>query len=801
MMKSSREIKVLGGGGEGEGRRWVRNNASSNRNSLSSNLDLLLVMIVLMMSCFICSGFSNANSVIRRTTTAETNVGHSTSNSFRTSLPMSSSSSQESTISSSTSTTEKLSVDDEDFSVSSTPTTSTTTSQDDKYERNWLLPNESFRDTKATVDERSIASSSSELSVVTLNVLAPSLYGLDPNIDESNDRQTRYVDSIMKGIQTNADILCFQEVEGGVATQHEILLKSILNKHNYDYIWKPLHPKRADIECVGLCIAWKRETTTTTTNNDNDDAENATNISSNRFSVVECRSFARGMILQLEQSIDGTRFVIGNVHLTARPSNINGRLRTIHNVIRNINMLCDTSITNKHIPLDGSIIVCGDFNGDESSAALRLLQNGYIKHGSILDRNYRYKLTKSDSSKLKHHYKFYNLYAGLKPSTQHLTVSLHGRGPGIMDHILLSSSSLLQPSQLSKQGQKQLQGKGYHKVDSDILSLQVGGVRQKRRLRRKLSNAEASTKIDEILNSKSSNKNTDGDKSLINNRNNNRLIVESRLATLDGNTTRTQIIESGIPVMPDFPSDHLPIGALFVPCKPIQPINENSFETKQQQDEQSSIKESSIELDAYNTRQRHDTLLRCVVSWLVSTMGVSSQHIIQDKPLYQWKWTQGLRKQNQQDKGRGGGGSGRSKGREKSHRLLTNKMRAPDICFTYENKLIMIEVTAVRMNRTKRVTRQKQLKYRDLAQALSHSPSVQEASLKVVEPYVIVVPDVGPTLPPDTVDTIHSLAIELKEAGTARGSGKYSKKVEEETDDAATKQLTFDLLRVRNHWS
>ena len=280
----------------------------------------------------------------------------------------------------------------------------------------WLLPHESFRTTQ-TIHY-------GELSVVSLNVLAPSLYCLDPKLESNihNDREVRYKQSIYKAIQTNADVLCLQEVEGSLETTsiHNVRLKSILNEHNYNYIWKPLHPKRADkTECVGLCIAWKNSKRKNHIHDDDDAVEAGTGSSDDRYnflSVSECRSFPRGMIVQFQHDIDGTRFVIGNVHLPARPSNINGRLNTIHNVVTNINSILQSSgrgsITNAHIPLDGSIIMCGDFNGDESSVALKLLQQGSMKHGTIMDRNYRYKLTKADVIKYKHHYRFTNLYSG-----------------------------------------------------------------------------------------------------------------------------------------------------------------------------------------------------------------------------------------------------------------------------------------------------------------------------------------------------------------------------------------------------
>ena len=383
----------------------------------------------------------------------------------------------------------------------------------------------------------------------------------------------------------------------------------------------------------------------------------------------------------------------------------------------------------------------GDFNGDDTTIALQLLQNGYIKPGNRLDRNYRYKITKKDSALYKHDYRFFNVYQGMNNNHEkHLTVSLRGRKPGIMDHILFASKTPVASSSAFDLRQQQRQ---------QLMGMSSSSSWRKRKGRRKKRVRDVSTRSNDITNY------------------NNRIRIESQLATLSNNKTRTEVIEAGLPnEAENFPSDHLPVGALFVP-------NEEYFE-QQQKLRQAANGDSnydgsiSIGLDARSTRQRHNALLRSIVSWLVEQ---NAEEIIQDKPLYQWKWIEGLPKGT-----------------------LPNLMRAPDICFVQSrnNKLMMIEVTAVRKDRTNRVAKQKQLKYRDLALALSRAPNVQQASLQVVEPFVIVVPDNG-DLPKETVDAIKRLVREMELS-------------DDDGDDIGgqqerAKELEFDLLRVRNHWA
>lgn len=116
-------------------------------------------------------------------------------------------------------------------------------------------PSGSFRDTLA-----------GELSVTSLNILAPSYHwlGLDENekatrIEE--DRQDRVPLAIDLAKRTNADILCLQEVEGEGSETYlkELLAKPLENFAGYDsYLWSALHPSRKG-DVVGLCVAWRSQ--------------------------------------------------------------------------------------------------------------------------------------------------------------------------------------------------------------------------------------------------------------------------------------------------------------------------------------------------------------------------------------------------------------------------------------------------------------------------------------------------------------------------------------------------------------
>jgi mRNA deadenylase 3'-5' endonuclease subunit Ccr4 len=120
-----------------------------------------------------------------------------------------------------------------------------------------ILPHGSFRDTE-----------SGELSVTSLNILAPSYHWLGLGQEEKDsrivdDRQKRVPQAIDMAKQTNADILCMQEVEGGPSNEaalEEFLLKPCGDLPGYDsHLWSALHPNRKG-DVVGLCVAWRSKT-------------------------------------------------------------------------------------------------------------------------------------------------------------------------------------------------------------------------------------------------------------------------------------------------------------------------------------------------------------------------------------------------------------------------------------------------------------------------------------------------------------------------------------------------------------
>lgn len=117
-----------------------------------------------------------------------------------------------------------------------------------------IPPQGSFRDTV-----------SGELSVTSLNILAPSYHWLGLDQDEkdtriNDDRENRVPMAIEMAKQSNADILCMQEVEGGPVNEaalEKFLLQPCGDHDGYDtQLWSALHPNRKG-DVVGLCVAWR----------------------------------------------------------------------------------------------------------------------------------------------------------------------------------------------------------------------------------------------------------------------------------------------------------------------------------------------------------------------------------------------------------------------------------------------------------------------------------------------------------------------------------------------------------------
>jgi cap-snatching RNA endonuclease len=171
-----------------------------------------------------------------------------------------------------------------------------------------------------------------------------------------------------------------------------------------------------------------------------------------------------------------------------------------------------------------------------------------------------------------------------------------------------------------------------------------------------------------------------------------------------------------------FPSDHLPIGALFVPEANFEPMKLNQ-DGKDFVLDASDLKSGGLggnarrRQDTYQksvvVRKRHNAVLRAVSEWVISRGAVD---VIRDQPLYKWKWTKDVEN-------------------------LGKKMRAPDLCCVIGNALVIIEVTVA--NNPDAIRREKELKYNDLSMLLGGAPAVLQAGLVVPTPFIIVLDENG----------------------------------------------------------
>jgi hypothetical protein len=424
------------------------------------------------------------------------------------------------------------------------------------------------------------------------------------------------------------------------------------------------------------------------------------------------------MICQLAEatSVDtiGATFAIANVHLPARPSNILGRLHTMSNTIAKI---AGYDAPRRSSPLDGLLMVCGDFNCDETSVTARLLRTGHSPYGNVKDRNYKANVSKAAASQMRHGYRFQNIYTPeVRTNYAPVTVSLTGRGPGCMDQLFyaqLDKAPKIQrnnitPPPKSESKIRQVSGKRKSRRDKAV------------RLRRRESSWTKNSNLPAT-----------------------RMQVGAVLATIHGpdDTERLEIIHNGLPnVEEGFPSDHIPIGALFV-ANP-------DYDKEEDDEDDDEVELSATTLDAderppnngvssqrrqfssaVSVRRRHNAVLRCVADWLVQR---GATDVLRDQPLYKNKFAQGVAQ-------------------------LTKKSRAPDlICVLGNNNLVIVEVT-VSAN-PDAVRQQKLEKYSDLAELLSESPAVQEAGLLVRGPFVILLNDMG-RIPEETKNDLVALAM------------------------------------------
>ncbi|CAJ1965771.1 unnamed protein product [Cylindrotheca closterium] len=571
-----------------------------------------------------------------------------------------------------------------------------------------------------------------EVSFVTMNVLAPTYNSLAiDNWDErmeflKKDRVERLPLAIQMAKQHNGDILCMQEVEGGT-DELEAQLKELLSSPvtapdgsqlpGYDkFLWSSLLPNRAE-NVVGNCIAWR----------------------SDRHKMVTVECFKRGMACQFqeifssddseEEEEEGGTFAVANVHLPAKPSNIMGRLSSMSNTIRKLSKL-DTKT--RRSPLDGLLIVAGDFNCDHNSVTAKLLTTGSSPYGNLKDRNYKTNVSKVAAFKMKHDYRFKDVYDGHRDEAAPVTVSLHGRGPGCMDHLFYAQNtssrkkdpptpSIIKPVKAVSTGKPDRSSFGKRKIRRQRLAkMQARQILQ--------SKAPTAMRIDTIL------------------------------ATVSGpeDTERMEIINSGLPNIDEgFPSDHIPIGALFVPngnfaekvlTKSDKDSNAKSSTPVQVDDSDSESHESSDFLGgtkggvsnsvlkrreagaaSVSVKRRHNAILGAVTDWLTKR---GAQEIHRDQPLYKTKFTQGVKK-------------------------LKKKSRAPDLICVLQDSLVVVEVTISGKPYSTRLS--KLSKYDDLQGILRSAPEVKAAGLKVYPPFVILLDDEG-GIPEETRQDIEELA-------------------------------------------
>jgi hypothetical protein len=424
------------------------------------------------------------------------------------------------------------------------------------------------------------------------------------------------------------------------------------------------------------------------------------------------------MVVQMEEVETGATFCIGNVHLPAKPAAILGRLKSISTTIKCMEG-CESP--RRVSAIDGAMIVTGDFNCDQNSVTAKLLETGSSPYGTLKDRNYRAKVSKDAAFGMKHSFRFKDIYANeLREKAAPVTVSLSGRGPGCMDQMFYASRHNVQTSSGGR-------------IPSKVGGRMVG----KRKARKQNAiKRVAESKVEQPS----------------------PLRIESVLATVDpDDEARTQIIMAGLPnVEAGFPSDHVPVGALFAPAptfnKDDKTIPHAALDESEEGLRQDSRKgaggisaNARRRREAYSrsliVRRRHNAILREVTEWLESR---GATEIVRDQPLFKWKWVDGVKK-------------------------LGRKLRAPDLCCVLGDKLVIVEITVA--HKPDEMRRQKLEKYKDLEELVRTAPAVTEAGLEVPGVFVVLMDEDG-EIPDATRNDLYQLAAYSSSASSSSDDGK-----------------------------
>jgi endonuclease/exonuclease/phosphatase family metal-dependent hydrolase len=601
------------------------------------------------------------------------------------------------------------------------------------------------------------------------------------------DRIERIPMAIRMAKQTNADILCLQEIEGEIrhhsgsphdgseqCNHHhgwnpqveEWLKQDELYGTNtfvqgYDsFVWNPLNPNNRRGDPVGLCIAWR----------------------SHRHKLLSWEGYKRGMVCQFQEVIHnyddnnensiskgleaeggggggGSSFVIANLHLPARPSNILGRLKTMARTVQKLETLDRNrphhpASTMTYPNLDGLVIVAGDFNSDQNSVAAQLLKRGSSPYGNLRDRNYKAKVTKSSALEMRHPFRFQDIYdedINLRNHYAPITVSLKGRGPGCMDHLFYavaprsanknvhydSRSHFLSPSRAER-------------IDSDMGKRRVR--RKKAETRQKLLLTGAALRVSSSPRMQQQKQRQNASLSL-----GSAIGVASVLATINGpdDPERIQLFAEGLPNPEQgFPSDHLPVGALFVGAATKAIYSYQNCSAPQLSDTESiaaSLSSSSSSSSekirgvsstvhrrrlasrtSFGLRRRHNAVLNSITDWLV---GRGMGEVVRDQPLYKNELlarTAGVQQR------------------------IKRKSRAPDLMGIvygrsstsddhpiYNNSFSFVIVEVAVTAETNRVRKQKLDKYQDLVKVLSDSSEMFDFRMTQCHLFAIVIHEDG----------------------------------------------------------